>query len=486
MKIYQPYSIHELGRRKNQEDSIFPVKGEATTDDRTFIVCDGMGGHDSGEVASSTVCDSFAAHMKECDPETFDVDKFKAILVSVAETVKQVGVNTNMGTTLTFLHLNDKGALVAHIGDSRVYHIRRGANGKMYIVHRTTDHSFVGELVLAGVITEEEARNHPKKNVITRAIQARDFSPAEFYVTSEVYTDDYFFLCTDGVIESIEDYTLLEILSEDTTDEAKMEMIRETCLNSADNNSAYLVRIAEGVAAPPIIPQEPATTKPTAQAQSVKSAPQQPAATTPAPKAKSNVNMWLVTIIVALLAMIITYIVMDKMGEKKADSQELVTPEIVEEGAADDVPEVEVVTPEPAVPEVEPVEVEPVVSGRKPAPTTPRRTESQPQPSRQSAATPPATTTPEPASPAIDNSKSNDNTPASDPSTSGSPAEPTGVDGVVRDAFNQSGTSGLLGGAKAAGGDKAGGDASVPADGGSKTEGSSKTGSGSEVVGTDV
>jgi len=261
MKISLPLALNEIGGRTNNEDNIFPQKGNATETQRFFVVCDGMGGHENGEVASSAVCESFAATLQSINPENFDKNIFEDALSSAYDALDKKDASTSlsagasagskkMGTTLAFLHLNNRRALMAHIGDSRVYHIRKDKNGKTTILYKSSDHSFVNELVQSGIITEEEAAKHPKRNVITRVMQPnleKRYS-ADIHITRNVAAGDRFFLCTDGVLESFSDAHLCHIISENTDDETIIKAIDKLCQNhSRDNFSAYLVSVIEDV-----------------------------------------------------------------------------------------------------------------------------------------------------------------------------------------------------------------------------------------------
>lgn len=249
MKISQPYFFNEIGKRLNQEDSVYPV--HPSGNDNLFMVCDGMGGHEYGEVASSVVCESIASFFKTANKENFSIDMFKRALAFAYDELDKQGDASEtkgvMGTTLTFLYLASSKAYIAHIGDSRVYHIRT-AEGQSYIINKTFDHSLVNELLRDGIITEEEAASHPNKNIITRAVQPVPAKrcEADFYVADDIVAGDYFFLCSDGVLESISDDLLIEILSEDAADSDKLDKIKELCRNgSRDNNSAYLIHIED-------------------------------------------------------------------------------------------------------------------------------------------------------------------------------------------------------------------------------------------------
>lgn len=289
MKIYKPICLNEQGKRGNQEDSIYPLPGEATVNDRTFLVCDGMGGHEAGEVASSTVCEALPAYLKTHESEAFGPDLLRDALTAAYEALAARDHSRSekkMGTTLTLLHFTDTMAYIAHIGDSRVYHLRPSGVGDAYrIMHRTQDHSLVNELVRAGVITEAEAENHPRKNVITRAMQSRNDrrDGATFYQTNDVKAGDIFLLCSDGVSGAMSEETLCSICSDSNfTDEQRMRMIAEQCAeHSNDNYSAYLIHIEEGIANNGVIVSDGQEVR---MPQAAVDLPEEPAAPAPMPK----------------------------------------------------------------------------------------------------------------------------------------------------------------------------------------------------------
>ncbi|MCM1293248.1 MAG: protein phosphatase 2C domain-containing protein [Bacteroides sp.] len=252
MEIYKPLVIWQQGRRENQEDSIYPAIGDATTDSRTFMVCDGMGGHEAGEVASGIVVDTISQYVEAHASQPFTSDILRSALQKAYENLKAHDSSNEarkMGTTLTFLHLDNEGAVAAHIGDSRIYQIRPTATGAE-IIYKSSDHSLVNELVKAGVITEAEAANHPKRNVITRAMQPRDdhHDGATVLHTNDVVAGDVFLLCSDGVSGVVGDDQLIELWSNSSiSNEVRMDLIASACAEKGhDNYSAYLVPIAEG------------------------------------------------------------------------------------------------------------------------------------------------------------------------------------------------------------------------------------------------
>lgn len=257
------YSISEFGQRKDsqgnphQEDSMFPEYGKQSDDDRLFILCDGMGGHDAGEVASATVCEAMSdsilndGHDKE---GVFTSEDFSDALNAAFDALdkKDSGAEKKMGTTMTFLKLHDKGAFIAHMGDSRVYQIRSGKTGEeTQIVFQTEDHSLVNDLIKIGELTKEEARLSKQKNVITRAMQPNmgRRPKADVYETSDIKSGDYFYLCSDGMLEQAEmenGESLKNIFSGmGGTDENKVQILKSVTENNRDNHTAFIIHIID-------------------------------------------------------------------------------------------------------------------------------------------------------------------------------------------------------------------------------------------------
>lgn len=245
------YNLQELGQRTNQEDSLFPVLGKSTSDDRLFVLCDGMGGHEKGEVASATVCATLSRVILSAwhPGEVLSDELFLQALSAAYDALdaKDNGEERKMGTTLTFLCLHSSGATVAHIGDSRIYQLRPASkNSPARIVFRTQDHSLVNDLVKIGEITEEEAKHHPQKNVITRAMQPcqEHRAKADIAHLTDILPGDYFYMCSDGMLEETSDENILNIITKpNATDEQKLEMLRNVTEENKDNHTAYLIHI---------------------------------------------------------------------------------------------------------------------------------------------------------------------------------------------------------------------------------------------------
>lgn len=254
--IRQPKCFSEIGRKDNQEDFLWPNPQTVTKENRVFVMCDGVGGQDSGEVASETAATALGTYLTGHLPEDGVVTKafFEEALSYAYDEMDKVdtGAAKKMGTTMTCLVLHKGGALVAHIGDSRIYHVRpslASKEGRTGIIYQSADHSLVNDLLRAGEITEEEAVNFPQKNVITRAMQPhleRRYK-ADVYEISDLESGDYFFLCCDGVLEQLTNDRLGEILADETLDdEGKIAAIKAVCDgNTRDNYTCWLVPIDE-------------------------------------------------------------------------------------------------------------------------------------------------------------------------------------------------------------------------------------------------
>lgn len=250
IKILHPICYSALGKKPNQEDSIFPPQGKATKETCVFLVCDGMGGHENGEVASACVADTIGritSGRPLCTTDemrrTFEDALAKAY--QDLDTLESVETEKKMGTTLTFLALCTDGVLVAHIGDSRVYHLRPGKG----ILFQTRDHSLVNDLVASGEISEEEAMTHPQRNIITRAIQPHQEYPAKatYNVLTDLRKGDMFFMCCDGVIERLNNDDLCTYLLDEEPISKRLARIQQECeaRGTRDNNTAYLIEVSE-------------------------------------------------------------------------------------------------------------------------------------------------------------------------------------------------------------------------------------------------
>ena len=253
--VFPPLSIHEIGQRDNQEDSI------AQWDNRLFVLCDGMGGHEKGEIASQTVCQAIVSWFEEhINPDDLFTDDLLKEAIEYAYTeLDKYADSTNprqMGTTLTLLYIHKQGVTAAHMGDSRIYHIRPysppelgGVRGglKNGLLYQSRDHSLAFDLFQAGEITYDEMLNYPQKNIVTRAMTPGEDNRmrADIIHISDIQPGDYFYMCSDGMLEQMSNDELLTLLSSEATDEEKRKRLIEATVNNQDNHSAWLIHIKE-------------------------------------------------------------------------------------------------------------------------------------------------------------------------------------------------------------------------------------------------
>ncbi|ETA82040.1 Stp1/IreP family PP2C-type Ser/Thr phosphatase [Youngiibacter fragilis] len=198
--------ISDIGNiRKLNEDSAGWLEGNGFA---LFVVCDGMGGHNAGEVASEmamkTIKDAFTDGLSALPDQ-----QLKMAVESANRAIYRMSANDKhlkgMGTTVSAV-LSEHGRIhVAHVGDSSVYRIREHS-----IVKLTKDHSLVQTLVDMGTITAEEAKHHHNKNIITRAVGTNEEVEVDMHtLVSDPY--DIYLLCTDGLTDYISEEEILEV-----------------------------------------------------------------------------------------------------------------------------------------------------------------------------------------------------------------------------------------------------------------------------------
>ncbi len=184
-----------------------------------FVVCDGMGGHAGGEIASSICCAAMEKYFSSSDlPENSDESKYHlALSTSINQASTEIYEEAlrnpdlkGMGTTATSALIRDRRLHCGHVGDSRLYLLR-----KKFLYLLSNDHSLIFEQIRAGIITEEEAQSHRLRNIITRSV---GFLEEEFVdcFSVDLEPDDYILLCSDGLTGKMSNYEICEqILAHD-------------------------------------------------------------------------------------------------------------------------------------------------------------------------------------------------------------------------------------------------------------------------------
>jgi len=208
-----------------------------------FAVADGMGGHDAGEVASKIAVETVCREVREGADQYSDPFELVQHAVQQANAaVKQEGTSrgSNMGTTLTMAFVVDNTAYVANVGDSRVYWIENGS-----ITQVTEDHSLVAKLVAAGKLTKEEARNHPKSNLLYRTIGTDDTVKVDTF-KMDLKKGGHLLLCTDGLWGMIADKNIHQVfVSEKDVKKACARLVRMANDNGGlDNITAMVAKVS--------------------------------------------------------------------------------------------------------------------------------------------------------------------------------------------------------------------------------------------------
>lgn len=211
------------------------------------VVADGMGGHNAGEVASRLAVEVVVKHYADDgeDPGRSlvkSVEQANNVIVAKAASSARYG---GMGTTCTALLLRSGLAYCAHVGDSRLYLVR---GNDIFLM--TEDHSAVMDLVKQGTITSDEARHHPDKNVIVRALGGRlDVEVANWAQPLSIRPGDTFLICSDGLYDVVEDHELQEALrgaQPQVACERLVELARRR--GGPDNISVAVIRMSESAA----------------------------------------------------------------------------------------------------------------------------------------------------------------------------------------------------------------------------------------------
>ena len=251
MKItYQ--AITDVGKkRKGNEDSLF-----VNADQRLFVVADGMGGHAAGEIASKVAVDAINEFvvLTSGDEEitwpfgldeniSYDGNRLKTAIRfanrKVLEATREKSEYEGMATTVAAVLVDGSSANLGHVGDSRVYLVREGK-----IEQLTSDHSWVNEQIQSGVISSDQARSHPLRNVVTRALGGKPDLQVDMQV-HKIVPGDILLLCSDGLTTMIPDDDIARLVTEASGDVEKAGRALVAAANARggeDNITVLLLR----------------------------------------------------------------------------------------------------------------------------------------------------------------------------------------------------------------------------------------------------
>jgi serine/threonine protein phosphatase PrpC len=240
--MFAAISDKGLIREKN-EDCFNVITGQPDIP-MTFIIADGMGGHNSGDVASKMAVD-FVSNFIMDYPERFSIDEDigQAIVEAMDMANKEIYLfslknksNAGMGTTLIVAIFLKERLYIGHVGDSRVYLIRNG-----YIKRMTVDHSYIEELVRMGTLTRKEAEMHPGRNVITRALGCGEELQIDTYCF-QIEDNDSYIICTDGLTNMLSENEIKEIVENSKDPQhACDQLVRKANENGGEDNITVIV-----------------------------------------------------------------------------------------------------------------------------------------------------------------------------------------------------------------------------------------------------
>jgi serine/threonine protein phosphatase PrpC len=227
----------DVGRvRQGNEDALLAEHG-------VFVVADGMGGHNAGEVASELAVTTMRAALRD---SVLSTEQLRELVQQANTSIYTASLDDStqqgMGTTLTALVMipgvTDR-VLVANVGDSRTYVLRNGQLSRI-----TTDHSYVQELVNEGVITADDARKHPQKNIVTRALGIDRYVAVDVF-SHDMQPGDRFLLCSDGLVDEVTDAEITQILLDNpqSSDAATELVVAANAAGGRDNTTVIVVDV---------------------------------------------------------------------------------------------------------------------------------------------------------------------------------------------------------------------------------------------------
>jgi protein phosphatase len=239
--------------RQQNEDSYL-------AEENLYVVADGMGGHNAGEVASALAVTTLKAGART---GIDSVERFRELVQQANTAIYTASLDdstqSGMGTTLTALSIvagEEPRVLVANVGDARTYLWRNGA-----LTRLSVDHSYVQELVNEGIITPEEARVHPRRNIVTRALGI-DRSVVVDVFSHVVRTGDRIVLCSDGLVDEVSDADIAIVLAQhsDPQDTSEALVMVANTAGGRDNTTVIVIDVLDDISEPVVLPTPDNTT----------------------------------------------------------------------------------------------------------------------------------------------------------------------------------------------------------------------------------
>lgn len=238
--MLKTFSITDIGKkRKLNQDYVYTSERTVGNLPNLFIVADGMGGHNAGDYASKFTVETIVEEIRTATEKNPEEILKKAIETANDKVLRMAGENPElegMGTTVVAATCIGEELHVANVGDSRLYVIGEK------ITQVTRDHSLVEEMIRMGGIDRQSARNHPDKNIITRAIGAEDYIDIDFFHVS-LSKGDIVLMCSDGLTNMLEDEEIRMILNGQRDIVEKAEQLVKAANNNGGKDNITVVLI---------------------------------------------------------------------------------------------------------------------------------------------------------------------------------------------------------------------------------------------------
>ena len=238
--MIKSFSVTDIGRkRKLNQDFVYSSDEAVGNLKNVYIVADGMGGHQAGDYASKCTVETMVREIKGCFEQSPIRILSRAIRIANDQVRRKAREDESlygMGTTVVAATVLGKYLQVANVGDSRLYIINEEVR------QITRDHSLVAEMVRMGGLDREAARNHPDKNIITRAIGARDTIEIDFF-HEELKSGDLILMCSDGLTNMLEDEEIGRILKTPGTIEERAERLIDAANQNGGRDNIAVILI---------------------------------------------------------------------------------------------------------------------------------------------------------------------------------------------------------------------------------------------------
>ncbi|NLM74731.1 MAG: Stp1/IreP family PP2C-type Ser/Thr phosphatase [Clostridiaceae bacterium] len=236
-------AISDIGLKRDKNEDNWNIILDKEGNPVGFIIADGMGGHFAGEEASRIAVEEISSMVLDCvaqnpTPETIQkvlTDRILEINNKIMQFSNDNLGGLESGTTLSVGVVSNNCLYIAHIGDSRVYCIRDNK-----IIRLTQDHSYVAELIKDGIISSDEAVNHPNRNRLTRALGFKENFMPDFY-TFPILPGDVYVFCTDGLYEDVDDQKILDVVNTEPRQTVAKRLVEMAKEHGGNDNITVIV-----------------------------------------------------------------------------------------------------------------------------------------------------------------------------------------------------------------------------------------------------